>query len=986
MTELSQRRLSASIATVVGITMLTMTGAVYLLLIQGARQQTWQYEYDRAAHAIVRLRDALEITAENLGMKVQDWSIFDDSYEFVSDRNERFIEANLSGEATEILGIEAIVYFTAEGNEHYRFIYQGLEEQEYTAIDRQLSAMLADENIQKLIMVESAAHGLAAGAEASASLFASHPIYRSDGSGPANGRLVFWTRLGASYQQKLNRLLGEDVRLHPLSASTAPTDAYPLELPAAWVLEQARHTIAIADLNDVFGVPIMRASMDLGTGMRLEVQRYLRFTLLALIGISALGTLVILVLLQQRVVRRVRDLDGDLAAISATAASDKRVRVIGHDELSSLALRVNQTLESLDRARLNSEQLRQDAEAANQAKTAFINTLSHEIRTPLNGILGMATILSRSQLSSQQHGYLESMQACSQTLIGLLNEALDLAKIEAGRFDLHLEPHCPAGVLRQACQAFLHQGLVSAIELRAGVAAELPPLLSIDAQRLQQIYHNLLSNALKFTAQGSIEAGLELCHEDEQGLLLRGWVTDSGIGMSEEQIANLFQPFSQADSSIQHRYGGSGLGLSLCRGFAEAMGGNMGAESTPGKGSRIWFTFRATAPPAATSPASIARLKRLGLIAVDASQDLKALKTTDCEILRYDSWQAWQKSPAGEQALIISGESEVELQALQRALLSDDHQLPPILILAPQRPQSAWLHAFAGAHGVIQHSHNLDLLTDQWQKALSWCSDHSPRYRWPAQHHILVVDDSAINRQVVSHLLESHGLQVSSVETGQAALDWLEAHPCPAAILMDGRMPGMDGFATTKAIRNASQAYATVPVIGLSADVIQDSQDRALAAGMQAMLYKPIDELALLNTLAQYMPGSEAISPSPSQAPPPPRAKPPQVFLALVSQVGEEIAQELIQAFSLELHEHRHNIRHCLDKADRQGASDAVHRLAGTAGTLGFTTLDELSQKLLKACRSGGAADELDRLRSLVEAEIELQRQNCQDWLDSAAG
>jgi PAS domain S-box-containing protein len=389
---------------------------------------------------------------------------------------------------------------------------------------------------------------------------------------------------------------------------------------------------------------------------------------------------------------------------------------------------------------------RERAEAANLAKRTFLSTMSHELRTPMNAIIGYTHLLQREDPTPHQITRLEPISTASAHLLALLNDVLDLAKIEAGRFELERQVFSWATLLRQVEDQIRPSAQEKGLQLTVD-AGDVPAQLRGDATRLTQALLNLMANACKFTDSGSVALHCRVDSETPDELVVRFEVRDTGIGVSPAQLATLFQPFVQAETSITRRYGGSGLGLAITRHLAELMGGTAGALSMAGAGSVFWFTAR------------------LGKVAPLAEGDAAA--------------DALTPAPTDE------------------ALLRRDH---------------------AGAR-------------------------------------VLMVEDDPVNRQIAQAFLQSFGLQVDMAQTGGSALALAAAHPY-ALVLMDIRMPGLDGHEVTRALRQLP-GHAQTPVVAMTADAQQAARTASLAAGMNDHLTKPFSPEQLAATVLRWLtPGS----------------------------------------------------------------------------------------------------------------------------------
>ncbi|WP_176256914.1 response regulator [Derxia lacustris] len=515
----------------------------------------------------------------------------------------------------------------------------------------------------------------------------------------------------------------------------------------------------------------------------------------------------------------------------------------------------------------------EELQRASRYKSEFLANMSHELRTPLNSTLILARLLAdnpRGNLDEEQVRFAESIVTAGNDLLNLINDILDLSKVEAGKLDIRPERVALAGLLGELEQLFRPiadaKGLAFELELRAG----LPESLVTDPLRLQQILKNLLANACKFTDAGSVRLVAAPAPDGRIALT----VEDSGIGITPAQIDRLFDAFTQADGSTSRRFGGTGLGLSISRQLVQLMGGRIAAHSTPGVGSR--FTFSARLDRAADDrrldALGRAGLERARVLVVDDNAHARELVASALHDLgcRPDCAEngiralalAHAADTAGDPyALVVSdwrmpGMSGVELaQALR--LTSNPAQVPRVLLLTAHSLDELTADAQAAdVAALLSKPLNPRLLqrviADLALERLDDCAG-TPDDAWStrlAGSRVLLVEDNLLNRQIAVAMLESVGVTVGLAENGQEALDRL-AEPGAAwdAVLMDVQMPGMDGLEATRAIR-ADRRHDTLPVIALTAHALPDEREKSLAAGMNAHLTKPIDARLLFRTLA----------------------------------------------------------------------------------------------------------------------------------------
>ena len=703
--------------------------------------------------------------------------------------------------------------------------------------------------------------------------------------------------------------------------------------------------------------------------------------------------------------QRIRELSNLGDAINTMAASMESAQEDMQGHIDNAIEDLRETLETIEIQNVELDLARKEALEASRAKSEFLANTSHEIRTPLNGILGFINLVLKTELKDKQREYMETIRDSAQNLLTVINGILDFSKIEAGKLTLDYAPLPIRKTLDEVLHILAPDAHEKNLQLICYVEPSIPKNLLGDALRFKQVLSNLVSNAIKYSHAGNILVDVSIEQRQETQITLKIAITDQGIGLSEEEQANLFGPFNQADTSSSREHDGTGLGLAICKGLVERMHGQIGVNSAPGKGSTFWFSARLGIDKRQPAPSPLANLSDYRILLCSDNPDSRR----QLEHLLHE-WQANTHSiSAVHDCFPVLRSARAQDQAFDLMVLDIDpteRKIPPALLnnLAEQLQNEfncTLVACCTPAHQRLLRSHTehssilfinkpiayealLQSLGRQLDIHVKEVRDQEQDEAQRPSARVLLVDDNPANLQLASELLRGLNTQVTAVSSGAEAINAASSDEFDV-IFMDIQMPGMDGIEATRHIRQQEANKKRTPIIALTAHTITEQKAELLIAGMDDCLSKPVNEAQLahiINRWASLSGKKSVIAPNEPAPPLPPnslRATQPgelgsvdiQLCLKLANN-KPALARDMLQMLVNSLAQEKTQLQQALAAEAFDQLGEQIHRLYGSCCYCGVPKLKHISGLLDKLLQAGETAQAKDAMQALFHALDEV--------------
>jgi CheY-like chemotaxis protein/signal transduction histidine kinase/HPt (histidine-containing phosphotransfer) domain-containing protein len=842
------------------------------------------FERRASEEALGRVSRMLEAELRALEIMNLEYSAWNDTYRYARGEFPEYEDENLDPGYWHSVNINMMLIFDAQGRPLYGMVGDPANGTRLPFTDDLLETLEPGHPLVTHESISSAVTGLFR-TSAGIMQIASFPILTGQRTGPIAGSFIVGQFFTDEQVAEIGQRATVELLIHPMGDNTLP--AHISEAFGDTGHPEVDNAIA-TNTETVHGYKVLADILGQPAAV-LEVRQPRTITQIGVTTIRTAMTVLVLgsvgfllaalFFLQRLIVGPIHMLTEKILDMQNTGNLEMDVETHRSDEVGVLAGKFAELTAGLRKARHELEDARDKALSMSDAKSEFLARMSHEIRTPMNGVLGMTELLRNTKLNGKQARFARTIYESAESLLHIINDILDISKIEAGKVELDIAPFNVRDVVEECLDLLAESAHQKNVELVGAIPGDAHTFVEGDALRLRQVLVNLLSNAVKFTEQGEIIVRLSAQEQQHDTIKYRFEVQDTGIGINARNLAKVFEPFTQEDGSTTRRYGGTGLGLAISRQLIELMGGEIGAESICGEGSTFWFTvpLRKDMAESALMQPGILTGKRVLIVDDNATN-----RETLCHQLEGWAMEA-EAAGSGPEALGLlcretNGATRFEL------ILLDMHMpgMDGIQLATEIRETAGYentpllmLSSVSGADvGDDRNSVGIDAwltkpvrqarLYDALVSHLSRAETRSARTRSPVQTvhatndnanrnlHILLAEDNQVNQIVATGMLTELGHRVTVVADGIEAVSAVKRQDFDL-VLMDCQMPGLDGYKATRAIRQweVDQNRRPALIMALTANALSGDKERCLDAGMNDYVSKPFTLTTLGSTIAR---------------------------------------------------------------------------------------------------------------------------------------
>ncbi len=872
-------RHKTTITIILTVTMITLL--LYAILYTIIMGEYISMDEEINEQNVIRAFTEINHRLASLRTLTAEWSAWDDTFDYMAGDYPEYIENNIFDNSFSTLRINFMLFYDIDGHLYHGEGYD-IEKKEYIEIPPQL-IYIFNHNGFKQERLDSGMTGIVS-CEGRMVLISALPIQRSDWQG-SNGTLIIARYFDDYAINELNSSL-----VHPLiPVDYNATDSYTKRQISDAIKNEKNifvgHTTDSNALetygiyNDIYDDPIFIFKISSQKQIYRQGKDTIMFILLYLTAAGVIIAILGSYIFNKYIISRLTNLTHEVSTITLDGDLERSVKLGGSDEIGILANSINKMLatifgrtEELKKTHEALKKAKEDAEEANETKSRFLANMSHEIRTPLNGIMGMTDLTYMTDLSPQQRTYLEMTRYSSNILLNIINDILDYSKIEAGKLQLENNEFNLKDTIEKLTRLTSTRALQKNIEIILDIDKSTPSYVIGDSMRLNQIMLNLLNNAIKFTEKGEIT--ISVTQKDQSSNHIEFCISDTGIGIASDKVDAMFEEFTQADSSITRKYGGTGLGLAISNQLIKAMGGDIKVESKLGCGSTFAFHIPFKHSNTKQIIKNFTSFSNKSVLIVEQNAKIRNTLERICFDIQIDHVIV---SSAKEALTAFSNDfnvividlylEKIDGLELSKQLSSIKKEHVPIILLVSPADMIGDsllledLNIFSQVIKPILPSEFISAIHDALSqlKGKEKLKKVVHNFVSFSDKTVLVAEDGYINRKIIVELLQKLHVNILTADNGKRALDLFKNHPVDL-VIMDIEMPVMDGLEAASRIKEVCIFQKrNVPIIAVTAYVLENEIQKCFVAGMDDYVCKPISLDMLYDKLVKYL-GTQQMS------------------------------------------------------------------------------------------------------------------------------